>query len=482
MEILSKKIYDKPIRPVRIMQFGEGDLLRAFVDCVIQHLNDHGAIDSGVVAVQNSATGSINALRAQDGLYTLFMDGIERGEEVKKSVIIDVIDDCIDPYAEYERFLAYAESPVLQTIISDTTETGIYLDRADTDFTKCPQSFVGKLLAFLYRRYEAFNGDISKGLCIIPCELMLDNGSELFKCLTALATEKGYDNKFIYWLQTANKFTTTLADRISSGFPHGEYPSLCEKIGYIDNCAVKSELFHFWAIKKQAKIQRVFPADSTGLDVIFTDDVDIYRERKIKILNGTHTTLAAMGYLCGFNTVLEALDDTFLSEYIRDLIFKEIIQTVELDRQQTEEYALSILQRLRNPYISHNLLKISVNSTIKFRARLIPTLLDFFEKYGALPKRIIFALAALIAYHKGLRGEEIIPFDEEGECLDCWADIWQSFDGDYYALAYKVLAWDRLWGFNLNLLHGDITSLVAGYLRTIDTEGMNNALNDFINN
>ena len=187
METLSKKIHNKPQRPIKIMQFGEGNFLRAFVDWIIQNLNDNGAINSSVAVVQPMPFGRVADIAAQDGLYTVRLEGIDKGEKVKKSQIIDVIGDCINPFTDYEHFLSYGESEDLQIIISNTTEAGIAYDPADTDFTQCPKSFPGKLLALLKRRYDHFNGDMTKGLAIVPCELIDNNGDELYKCLTQLA-------------------------------------------------------------------------------------------------------------------------------------------------------------------------------------------------------------------------------------------------------------------------------------------------------
>ena len=222
MEIISKKIYDKPERPIKIMQFGEGNFLRAFVDWIIQRLNDDGAINAGVAVVQPMPFGRVKELKEQDGLYTLRLEGIDNGEEVKKSRVIDVIGDLINPFEEYERYLAYGESEDLQVIISNTTEAGIAVDPTDTNLTECPKSFPGKLLALLKRRYDHFNGALDKGVAIVPCELIDNNGDELYRCLTELARINKMDEKFIEWLQKANHFTSTLVDRIVPGYPRNE--------------------------------------------------------------------------------------------------------------------------------------------------------------------------------------------------------------------------------------------------------------------
>ena len=244
MQQLSKQIYNKPERKIKIMQFGEGNFLRAFVDWIIQDLNDKGAIDGGVAVVQPMPFGRVKELAEQDGLYTLRLEGIDDGKNVKASRVIDVIGDCINPFAEYERFLKYGESEDLQVIISNTTEAGIAVDPTDTDFSACPKSFPGKLLALLKRRYDYFKGDAGKGLAIIPCELIDDNGEELYRCLTELARINNMDEKFIEWMQTANSFTSTLVDRIVPGYPKDEIENIKKETGYTDNNVVKGEIFH----------------------------------------------------------------------------------------------------------------------------------------------------------------------------------------------------------------------------------------------
>ena len=251
MQLLSGKIYKKPQRKIKIMQFGEGNFLRAFADWIIQDLNDKGAIDAGVAVVQPMPFGRVKELAEQDGLYTLRLEGIDGGKNVKSSKVIDVIGDCINPYEEYERYLSYGESADLEVIISNTTEAGIAVDPTDTDFTVCPKSFPGKLLALLKRRYEHFGGDESKGLAIVPCELIDDNGGELYRCLTELAEINKMDEGFKAWLKKANRFTSTLVDRIVPGYPKNEIEEIRRETGCIDNNVVKGEIFHLWVLKKE---------------------------------------------------------------------------------------------------------------------------------------------------------------------------------------------------------------------------------------
>ena len=481
MEILNKSIHKKPERKIKIMQFGEGNFLRAFVEWILQDLNDKGAIEASVAVVQPMPFGRVKELADQDGLYTLRLVGIDNGENVRKSQIIDVIGDCINPFTEYEKYLKYGESEDLQVIISNTTEAGIAVDASDTDFSKCPKSFPGKLLALLKRRYDRFKGDMNKGLAIIPCELIDDNGDELYRCLTELAKINKMDEKFIKWMQTANHFTSTLVDRIVPGYPKNEIEAIQKETGYIDNNVVKGEIFHLWVLKKEPFVQKVLPADKTGLNVIFADDIHPYKQRKVKILNGSHTALVPVAYLCGIDTVGEAMNDKTIGKFVKDFIFFFFFPTIDLPADQMTAFANSVIERYKNPYIRHELMSIALNSTTKFRTRLLPTLLDYVKIKGKLPQHLLFSLASLIAFHKGKRGNEEIALNDDPAYLAKWKYLWTEFDGDLDKLAKEALAWKGAWDMDMNTIHPDITKTVAKYLKEIQTRGMKKAVEEFVN-
>lgn len=481
MEVISKKLFNKPERKIKIMQFGEGNFLRAFVEWILQDLNDKGAICADVAVVQPMPTGRVKDLEKQDGLYTLRLEGIDKGEKVKKSRVIDIIGDCIDPFTEYEHYLSYGESEDLQVIISNTTEAGIAFDPEDTDFTKCPKSFPGKLLALLKRRYDHFNGDMSKGLAIVPCELIDNNGDELYKVLTQLAEHLGYDKDFIKWMQTANHFTSTLVDRIVPGYPRNEIDAIREEVGYIDNNVVKGEIFHLWVLKKEPFVQKVLPADSTGLNVIFADSIKPYKQRKVKILNGSHTAMVPVAYLCGIDTVGEAVNDPTIGKFVRDFVFDEVNPTIDLPQDQMVAFANSVIERYQNPFIRHELMSIALNSTTKFRTRLLPTLTDYVRIKGKLPMHLLFSFAAIVEFHKGKRGEEDIALKDDPAYLAHWAKLWAEFGGDYLKLATEALGWKEAWEMDMNEIHPDIAKVVAEFLEDMDKNGMRAAVEGFVN-
>lgn len=481
MELISKKMFAKPERPIKIMQFGEGNFLRAFVEWIIQDLNDKGAINSSVAVVQPMPFGRVKELSEQDGLYTLRLEGIDKGRTVKSSRVIDVIGDCINPFTQYEHFLSYAKSEDLQVIISNTTEAGIAVDPTDTDFSQCPKSYPGKLLALLKARYDHFNGDMTKGLAIIPCELIDNNGDELYRCLTELAEINNMDGKFIDWMQTANHFTSTLVDRIVPGYPRNEIEEIQKETGYIDNNVVKGEIFHLWVLKKEPVVQKYLPADSTGLNVIFADSIKPYKQRKVKILNGSHTAMVPVAYLCGIDTVGEAVNDPVIGRYVHDFIFDEVNPTIDLPQNEMIDFANSVIERYKNPFIRHELMSIALNSTTKFRTRLLPTLEDYIRIKGALPQHLLFSFAAIVEFHKGWRGEQKIELKDDPEYLNHWAKLWADFDDDYTKLAKAALSWTEAWEVDMNTLHPDITATVAKYLEDMDKNGMKAAVIRFVN-
>ena len=482
MELLNKNLLKNPApaRKIKIMQFGEGNFLRAFVEWILQDLNDKSAIDAGVVVVQPMPFGRVKELKDQDGLYTLRLEGIDGGKKVKKSRIIDVIGDCLNPFTEYEKYLKYGESEDLQVIISNTTEAGFAVDPADTDFSECPKSYPGKLLALLKRRYDHFKGDKNKGLCIIPCELIDDNGDELYRCLTELAHINKMGAAFIEWLQTANHFTSTLVDRIVPGYPRNEIEEIQKETGYLDNNVVKGEIFHLWVLKKEPKIQAVLPADKTGLNVIFADDIHPYKQRKVKILNGSHTAMVPVAYLAGIDTVGEAVSDPIIGKFVRDFIFEEVNPTIALPKDEMTAFANSVIERYQNPYIRHELMSIALNSTTKFKTRLLPTLTDYVKIKGELPKHLLFAFAALVEFHKGKRGKEDIKLADDPAYLAHWKQLWANFNGDYKKLAKDVLGWKEAWDCDMNAIHPDICAVVAKYLEAMDTCGMKKSVDCFV--
>ncbi|MEG2014673.1 MAG: tagaturonate reductase [Clostridia bacterium] len=476
MKELNAKNYNKKIRPIKIMQFGEGNFLRAFVEWILQDLNDKGAIDANVVVVQPMPIGRVADLARADGLYTLCLEGVDKGVKEQRRQIIDVLGDFINPYTQYDKFLEYSHSEDLETIISNTTEAGIALDKTDTDFSVCPKSFPGKLLALLLERYNYFDGNSNRGLAIVPCELIDNNGDTLKEVLIELAKINNLSEDFINWIDKCNHFTNTLVDRIVPGYPRDSAESICKETGYLDNNIVKAEVFHLWVLDKEKYIQKVLPADATHLNVIFADSIKPYKERKVKILNGAHTALVPIAYLMGIDYVKDAVENKDVNAFVRELINDEIKPTIDLPQEETNAFASSILERFSNPYIKHELMSIALNATTKFRTRLMPTYTDYLQKFGHSPLHILFSFTAMIMFYRGLRNEEKIALNDNVEYLDFWKGIWET--SDTTKIATMTLSRIDLW--DSNIATKDNVEFVAHYLNVMLSNGMTKALQEFL--
>ena len=476
MKKLNRTNFHTESRPIKVLQFGEGNFLRAFVDWIIEDLNEHGVINANVAVVQPTPTGRVEALAEQDGLYTLCLEGIENGEKVQSRRVIDVLGDFIDPYTQYDKYLSYAGNGELEVIVSNTTEAGIALDTTDTDFSVCPKSFPGKMLAFLKKRYDCFGGAADKGLAIVPCELIDHNGDELRRVLNELAKIHGMDGAFIDWLNTANHFTNTLVDRIVPGYPRDNAAAICEETGFEDNSIVKGEVFHLWVLQKEPFVQERLPADKSGLNVIFADDITPYKQRKVKILNGSHTAMVPIAYLCGIDTVREAVTDEDVGRFVRELVNEEVKPTIDLPADEMDAFASAVMERFMNPYIRHELMSIALNSTTKFRTRLLPSYNDYRAKFGKTPKHILFALASMTVFFRGKRGDDDIELKDDAAYLEFWKDVWKLSDPG--EIAKKVLTASGLW--QQELTDDDNVSVFAGYIKSIVENGERAALKEFL--
>ncbi len=481
MEQLNQSIYKKTKAPIKVLQFGEGNFLRAFVDWIILKMNQKGVYNGHVAVVQPMPMGRVKDLEKQDGLYTLYLQGLEDGKAKRIHEVIDVLDDFINPFEQYDKYLSYAESSDLEVVISNTTEAGISLDPNDLDFTKCPTSFPGKLLAFLYHRYTYFKGDYDKGLCIIPCELIDNNGDELHRVLLELAKLKGYDEKFMEWLDKANHFTSTLVDRIVPGYPKDEVEEITKELGYVDSSLVKGEIFHLWVLKKEAVVEAKFPCNKAGLNVIYADSIKPYKERKVKILNGTHTAIVPVSYLYGIDTVRETIEEENLGRFAKEFIFDEVIPTIDLPKDEMNSFASSVLERYLNPYVRHELMSIALNSISKYKARILKTVHDYIERKNMLPRHALFSLAALLNFYEGKRGEEVIALKDDEAYLATFKKLYEEYykDLNEEKLVHAVLKDTSMWGEDLTKI-SNFEEMVRKYYILQRKEGMKKALIIFL--
>jgi len=478
MESLNKAKTGKKERPIKVLQFGEGNFLRAFVDYMIDIANEQGKFDGDIVLVKPITFGSIDHIKAQECQYTVQLRGIVDGQAQKLNRVVTSVTDVVDSYAEYEKYAEYAKLDTLRFIVSNTTEAGITYDATDKLENTPPNSFPGKLTKFLYERYTYFNGAEDKGLVMLPVELIDDNGIHLKECVLKLADLWGLEAGFVDWVNNACVFTSTLVDRIVTGYPKDEVEEIWNELGYQDNMLVTGEPFALWVIESAKDISKEFPLPDAGLPVIFTDNQKPYKQRKVRILNGAHTSFVLASYLCGNDIVLESMKDELILKYIKDTMFDEIIPTLTLPKQDLIDFANAVITRFENPYVKHALLSISLNSVSKWRARCMPSFLEYIENEKKLPLHLTFSLAALMAFYTGSEikdsalignrdGQEYRILDDAA-VLEFFAANSSKDAAEY---AKEVLSNVEFWGQDLSEIAG-LTDAITEYVAAIRADGM----------
>ena len=474
--------------PEKVLQFGEGNFLRAFVDWMIDKANRDGIYRGSIVLCQPIAQGLKDMINAQDGVYTLAMRGAESGQPVENIEVITSVSRCINPYENYEDLMEIARSANLEVVVSNTTEAGIAYHEGDRLTDRPPVSFPAKVTAFLYERYKAFNGDPQKGLLFLPVELIDNNGAELKRIVLKYAEEWELGQEFTEWVNTANEFTSTLVDRIVTGYPRDEISYFEEKLGYKDNIIDTSELFNLWVIEGDKKWADKLPVHKTDANVIWTDDVKPYKKRKVRILNGAHTSTVLAAYLAGFDIVGDFMKDDTVRTFMNDVIYKEVISTLDLPKEELESFAAAVNDRFANPYIKHNLLDIALNSCSKFNARCLPSLLGYVEEKGELPKCLTFSLAAFIKFYQGEWKDGVYtgtrkdgtqyPLRDDEAVIRFFADAWAENDAE--KTAESVLSNKDFWsGKDLTEVPG-LKDAVAGYLKEMDKKEIKKIMAELI--
>ena len=407
--------FTKTVRPERVIQFGEGGFLRGFVDWMLQKVNESSDFNGSVVVVQPIEQGMCDLLSAQNCVYTHVIRGVEGVD----TTVVDVISRCVKPYDNFGEYLALAENPDFRFVVSNTTESGIVFSSDDKIDDAPPKSFPAKVTLLLKRRYELG----LRGFIFLPCELIDRNGDNLKRCILKYADLWELGEGFKAWVENENVFTNTLVDRINTGFPRGEDLGL----GYEDNMLNTSEFFHLWVIETEHDIESELSFASAGLNVIVTKDkLEMYRTRKVRILNGAHTSLVPYAMLEGFDTVKSCIDDERMCNHLRKCVFDEIIPTLDLPYDELLAYANSVVERFGNPYIKHYLSAISLNSVSKFKVRVLPSILEYIKRYNKMPDTLIFAFAKLIAFYKTDMPQdapEVVAFMKEHNTREILANV-----------------------------------------------------------
>ena len=448
--------------PEKVMQFGEGNFLRAFVDDFIDIANEKSGYNGKVVLVQPIAPGLADLINAQEGLYTLYLRGSEKGVKVDDKRVISACSRCLNPYGEWDKVLDFAKSDDLEIIVSNTTEAGIVHDTESAFGQNPPISFPAKLTRVLYERFTAGK----KGIIMLSCELIDNNGKELLKCVNQYIDDWKLSDEFRAWVNNENIFCSTLVDRIVPGRIRDpqEVARLNEQNGYEDPLTDVGEVFGIWVIEGPEGLEDRLPFKAAGVPVIVVPDVTPYKKRKVRILNGAHTGFVLGAYLAGFDIVRDCMHDDTVRGFMNKMLNEEVIPTLPLDKKDLNEFAAAVQDRFNNPFVNHELMSISLNSTSKWRARNMPTFLDYVEKNGQLPKCLTASLAAYIAFYsndiqalndKGLvckrpKGNEYVVSD------DRWAleFYWAHKNAAPEALVHDVLTNEQMWGQDLTRIAG----------------------------
>lgn len=469
-------------RPLRILQFGEGNFLRGFVDYMVDIANEKGVFNGGISLIKPIPFGSLAQFPKQQYNYTVSLRGRVNGIPTVSERIVTSIQDAADPYSEYDRYLDYASVETLRFVVSNTTEAGIVFDPEDSPLLTPPRSFPGKLTQFLHTRWSHFHGDRSKGLIMLPVELIDNNGQMLLQCVLRLIDLWQLEDDFRVWVKEACIFASTLVDRIVTGYPRDEAETLWKQWGYEDRLIVTGEPFALWVIESERDFSSELPLTDAGLPVIFTRDLRPYKQRKVRILNGAHTSFVLAGYRMGHDLVRECMEDPLVRTFMNDTIFQEIIPTLDLPREELEAFANAVIDRFNNPYVKHALLDISLNSVSKWRTRCLPSLLTYMEKAGNLPLRLAFSLAALMDFYHGTgrtdgaltgqRGQETYLIRDDDNVLDFFATHAQSSPSH---LTHAFLSQTAFFGQDLTLLPG-LVAYVSEALTDIRSLGMRQAM------
>ncbi|WP_299996972.1 tagaturonate reductase [uncultured Cedecea sp.] len=476
---LNRTNFPGPQYTTRIMQFGEGNFLRAFVDWQIDLLNEKTGLDAGIAVIRPLNSDFPPSMNTQDGLYTTVVRGLTpTGEAVSDIRMIRSINEEINIYQNFDDYISLSRDENIQFIFSNTTEAGISYHSGDKLSDAPPVSFPAKLTVWLYERYQYFQGDSKRGVTIIPCELIDYNGQALQSLVQRYAKEWQLPVEFLYWLEHSNPFCSTLVDRIVTGYPREQAKKFEQSLGYHDQFLDTAEYFYLFVIQGPESLKTALHLDKLDLNVLITDDIKPYKERKVAILNGAHTALVPVAYLSGIDTVGAAMEDEQVFEFVEQTIYQDIVPVLSLPQAELDSFAQSVLQRFKNPYIQHQLLSISLNSMTKYRTRILPQVIRWHEEQGKLPHYLIFSLAALIVFYRGTRGDETIPLSDDAIWLSRFNDLWHGYEQQKISLqelVRQVLDDREHWQYSLLSIPG-FAELTERYVSDILYGGMRQAL------
>jgi len=475
LDIPDERIFELP---EKVLQFGTGVLLRALPDFFIDKANKRGFFNGRVVIVKSTDSDS-SAFDKQDGLYTICVRGVENGITVEENIINASVSRVLGAKTDWQRILECAHNPEMKIIISNTTEVGIQLVD-DNIHNEPPVSFPGKLLAFLFERFKAFNGSKESGMVIVPTELITDNGTKLESIVLELAHRNNLDFKFIEWLENHNTFCNSLVDRIVPGKPNAADTKKIETaLGYEDELLAMSEVFRLWAIEGNEKVREVLSFYKADDAVVIAPDITLFKELKLRLLNGTHTFNCGTAFLSGFNITRDAVMHPVYGNFTRKLMQDEISPAIPfpIDGKVKTDFASNTFERFCNPFIDHQWQSITVQYTSKMKMRNIPLLQSHYELTRSVPMYMATGFAAFLLYMKVTRkagnkyygernGEEYEIKDDSSEYF---YELWNNRDADKVASA--VMRNEELWGTDLIQLPGFLQA-VQEQLQDMITNGV----------
>ncbi len=477
MESLDNNAVARVRRPVRILQFGEGNFLRAFFDWMIEMSNSSGITDTSVAIVSPRfrSNGTIESLRRQDGLYHVCLEGIENGTPKQETRLVTSVADAFSPIEDPDLYLSYITSPDLRFIVSNTTEAGIRYE-TDNPASLWAATFPGKITALLYHRYRYFSGDPARGLIFLCCELIEDNGQLLRGYVLRHAREAGLSEDFIRWVTGSCIFCDTLVDRIVSGYPTDSADRINESTGYADNLLVKGELYHLWVVGGDGadKVKSELPLHKAGLNVHFLPSVREFRDKKVRILNGSHTGMVPVALQLGCETVLDAFVNRDVNTFVNRMVEQEVLPVIDGDSGKLRTFAAAILERFYNPYIRHMLRSISLNSLSKWETRNFPTVRDVREKEQRFADYELFTFAALLALYAP--GSGFVPEDNPRHVQF----ICEHWDTEDIPASVSAIVRGGIFIEDFEKTVPGFCHEVSGYLALICEKGMPGALRAFL--
>jgi len=467
--------------PERAIQFGTGAFLRGFVDYFLDQANRQGRFNGRVVMVGSTGSGRDRTINEQDGLYTLSIQGLKERERFEENRVIGSVSRAISSQGAWGEVLACARNPDLRLVFSNTTEVGITLDEADDPSLEPPRSFPGKLARFLLERGRAFDYAEEAGVVVIPCELIEDNGDRLKRIVLDLSARWGVEEAFGRWIESSVPFCNTLVDRIVPGKPTEERArELRERLGYQDEMLTACEVYRLFAIQGDSALEQRLEFAQADPGVIVTSDVTPYRERKVRLLNGTHTAMVPAALLCGHESVRAAVEDDLVGAFVRKLMFDEIVPTLEAEG--AEQFARDVIDRFSNPFIRHALLDITLQGTMKMRVRNVPTIRRYAQRFGRAPSAFSFGLAAFLVFMRGElqasareRGLRVPPDDQSDRLREHWEALPDRTDEALRELAATTLSDQVLWEDDLTSIPGLLTAVSESLIR-IEGQGAEPAL------